>query len=206
MKKLIAIITVVALVVASCTSSKNGLLIKRKYNKGYYVSNSHKVNSKSTKVEDVKTETKEIKDGIAAIKIDLPSIETARPEITASVVAPIENQSVKKGDKQIKHNTIVAHPKNTVASIVKTYIKTQAKDLKIVAKKDSKGSSSDSDVNLIIMIILCLFPFINLIPVFIKDGKNFTLNFWITLILDLLFFLPGIIFALLVVLDVVNLA
>ncbi len=205
MKKLITIMSIVAIVFASCTSSKNGFAIKRKYNKGYYVSNSHKVHSKSTKTEDAKpTEAKVVNDEVASIKIDLPTIETANLEMNATI-ASVESHSTKKADKQIKHNTIITDTKNTFASAVKTYIKTQAKDLKVISKKTNKGSS-DSDLNLIIMVILCLFPFINLIPVFIKDGKDFTLNFWVTLILDCLFFLPGIIFALLVVLDVVNLA
>ncbi len=71
-------------------------------------------------------------------------------------------------------------------------------------KPNSKGGGGD--VDLIILVILCFFPFINLIAMYLKDGKSITLNFWIDLILDCLFFLPGIIFALLVVLDVVNLA
>ncbi len=200
MKKLIAIISIVSLVVASCTSSKNGFAIKRKYNKGYYVSNSHKVNSKSTKVDDVKTESKEVKDGIASIKIDLPSIETATPEMNATVTS-IENHIVKKEDKQIKHNTIVAHPKNTFASAVKTFVKSQAKDLKMVTKKTNKGSG---DVDLIILVILCLFPILALIAIYLKDGKSITLNFWIDLILHFVFLYW--LFALLVVLDVINLA
>jgi uncharacterized membrane protein YqaE (UPF0057 family) len=70
--------------------------------------------------------------------------------------------------------------------------------------KNSTPTPSDDEK--ILWIILCLFPFINLIPVYLHDGKKVTANFIVTLILDLLFFLPGIIFALLVVLDVVNLA
>jgi uncharacterized membrane protein YqaE (UPF0057 family) len=67
------------------------------------------------------------------------------------------------------------------------------------------GAKGKSDGNLILMVILCLFPFINLIAIYMHDS-GVTTNFWITLLLDVLFFLPGIIFALLVVLDVVNLA
>lgn len=73
-------------------------------------------------------------------------------------------------------------------------------------EKIANQKSSGGDTYLIIEIILCFFPFINLIAMYLKDGKRITLNFWIDLLLDILFILPGIIFALLVVLDVVNLA
>lgn len=93
---------------------------------------------------------------------------------------------------------------NTKTSFApKAAIKPVADKKENTANTQKKGSS---DTNLIIMVILCLFPFINLIPVYLHDGKSLTLNFWVTLILDCLFFLPGIIFALLVVLDVFSLA
>jgi len=85
----------------------------------------------------------------------------------------------------------------------------QAKKLQKIVNKltqsnqTSAAGGGTSTGMLILYIILCLFPFINLIPVYLHDGKSVTMNFWVTLILDLL--ILGIIFALLVVLDVVNL-
>ncbi|MBL7916998.1 MAG: YqaE/Pmp3 family membrane protein [Bacteroidia bacterium] len=57
---------------------------------------------------------------------------------------------------------------------------------------------------MIVLIILCFLWWLNLIAVYLHDG-DITLNFWITLLLDLTF-IGGVIFSLLVVLDVVNLA
>ena len=108
-------------------------------------------------------------------------------------------------DKKVetkKNVTATASKKNIiVAKIFKALKLTHLKNKLAKSKK-----AGDSDTNLIVLVILCLFPFINLIAIYLKDSKSITLNFWITLILDFLFFLPGIIFALLVVLDVVNLA
>jgi len=108
-------------------------------------------------------------------------------------------------DKKVetkKNVTATASKKNIIVAKI-------FKELKLTHLKNKLAKSKkagDSDTNLIVLVILCLFPFINLIAIYLKDSKSITLNFWITLILDFLFFLPGIIFALLVVLDVVNLA
>ncbi|PKR79632.1 hypothetical protein CW751_14165 [Brumimicrobium salinarum] len=67
----------------------------------------------------------------------------------------------------------------------------------------ARGGGSGG-VALLLLIILCLFPLINLIPVFITDG-GITLNFWVTLILNLTL-IGAVIFSLLVVLGIVSLA
>jgi len=66
------------------------------------------------------------------------------------------------------------------------------------------GGGGASGATLVLLVILCLFPLINLIPVYITDG-GITLNFWVTLLLNLTF-IGAVIFSLLVVLGVVSLA
>ncbi|GIV27855.1 MAG: hypothetical protein KatS3mg027_1669 [Bacteroidia bacterium] len=66
--------------------------------------------------------------------------------------------------------------------------------------------SQKKDDDKIIWVILSLIPILCLIAIYLHDGKKVTTNFWIDLILHLLLVLPAIIFALLVVLDVINLA
>lgn len=194
MKKLIAIISVVAIVFASCTSSKNGIVLKRKYNKGYYVANLHKTNG-AKKVETIKAES-EITEAIPSIAISLPNTTTAL-DIKTSVT---ETKPV----KHIKHNTILVDTKNEVASIAieKSSIKRAVHDLKIETNKHSTGSA---DGNLVLLVILSLFPFFALLAMYLKDGKQITLNFWVDFLLHLTF-IGYIIFALLVVFDIVNLA
>jgi hypothetical protein len=68
----------------------------------------------------------------------------------------------------------------------------------------NQNKNKDSDTELIVLVILAIFPILSLIAVYLKDGKKATVNFWITLILHFLFFYW--LFALLRVLDVINLA
>src|SRR5690606_28294599 len=111
---------------------------------------------------------------------------------TNNDVKIINHSTIPKTFQQIKHendeiiNATASHKMNEIQ------------------RTNAGSGSSASGGMLVLMIILCLFPFINLIPVYMHDG-GITLNFWITLILDILGALPGIIFSLLVVLDVVSL-
>lgn len=209
MKNLIVIIALAAFVLSSCSGSKNALVMKRKYTKGYFVdakTKKHGTKKANTVVLEEKAEVAKVK----PISIELINESTASTEelnLSASSLSKPEAFVVKattkksiEVEKEYKSKVIA----KTLFNVFEKNTITTSDNLK--QKKSSSTKGSDADLSLIIMVILCLFPFINLIPVFIKDGKNFTLNFWVTLILDCIFFLPGIIFALLVVLDVVNLA
>lgn len=68
--------------------------------------------------------------------------------------------------------------------------------------KKIKKSLSDTDT--VILVILSLFPILALVAIYLKDGKSITMNFWIDLILH--FIALYWLFAILVVLDVINLA
>jgi hypothetical protein len=76
-------------------------------------------------------------------------------------------------------------------------VKIKPIDINKKAKSAKKG-----DTNLIVLVILSLFPILALIAVYLHDG-DITLNFWIDLILH--FILLYWLFALLVVLDVIDL-
>lgn len=200
MKNLIAIISVVAIVFASCTSSKNGMILKRKYNKGYYVSNHHKANDVK-KAETTKTTPIEKSESMSSVAIVLPNTTTDL-EIKTQSINTINTVVKTESSKQIKHNTILVDAKNEVASVEKTAIKKAVKQIEIEKNKTAKGSG---DANLVLLVILSLFPFLALLAMYLKDGKQITLNFWVDLIFHLTF-IGYIIFALLVVFDVVNLA
>ncbi|MCE9539465.1 MAG: hypothetical protein K8R85_09635, partial [Bacteroidetes bacterium] len=74
-----------------------------------------------------------------------------------------------------------------------------------IDKKINKLKANANDDQTILLVILSIFPILALIAIYIKDGKKITLNFWVDLILHLTF-VGYIIFALLVVLDIVSLA
>ncbi len=198
MKNLITIIAAVAIAFSSCTSSKNGVVLKRKYSKGFYVSNHHKANDVkkivTSKTESEKSET------VSSIAIALPNTTTNLDVKPTSISQ--NNVAESKALKQLKHNTILVDAKNDVAAITKTVIKKATNVIKI---EKNKTAASGGDSNLILLVILSIFPFLALLAMYLKDGKKITLNFWVDLILHLTF-IGYIIFALLVVFDVVNLA
>ncbi|MFN8397924.1 MAG: YqaE/Pmp3 family membrane protein [Bacteroidia bacterium] len=69
-------------------------------------------------------------------------------------------------------------------------------------RRDSKSLAPDAplaDDMTVLLVILCFF----IPPLAVGLYEGITTNFWISLILTLCFFLPGVIFSLLVVLDVI---
>lgn len=203
-KKIILLLTGIALL-ASCSSKFS--LQKRKYNKGYYLAISkHKQHSQSNekavknnkpKVQTTANETPDV------IVVNSAHSEQSYNENNTPVLATgkIEvNSSVKKSSTKTEP-VILASAKKATAPITKKEFKNLVFDL----KKASRSAKGDSDTNTILLVILCLFPFIALIAMYLKDGKKITLNFWVNLLLHLTVVL-WLIFGILVVLDVINLA
>jgi len=200
----------VVLFLSACSTSDNFSAMKRKYRPGYYVEFGG--NKKAQPAIDNNKETpvtsnhKKEETATAETLVNTEKKETTTYPLTASNSdkAYIVPTSRDHGSK------LTATAKKVSKEQSQASVKS-SKFEKIIANKLTKkikrerSSSNDDDTLLIIEIILCFFPFINLIAIFLKDGKQITMNFWIDLILDFLFFLPGIVFALLVVLDVINL-
>lgn len=201
------------LIVTSCATTNSASFSKRKYTNGVFSDRAEKMKSSDKdKVEDefdiFKTENKKNKKFMTSHTINLEeqSVESTAfyAEESNAAVASISDAPV-INDIQLneKSETVVVKDANSISSnesVVKT--KDAKKEMK---KTESSNRAALSGGMLVLCVILCLFPFINLIPVYIHDG-SVNMNFWLTLILDILFFLPGIIFSLLVVLDVVSLA
>lgn len=193
------ILPLIAIIFLSSCADKFSLT-KRKYTKGYYFASS-KSNS-STKNQ---SETKNLKVKNLAIKnSDLAVQPTSNPEIISnSNNTPIivTNAHAKvNSPKNVELNiTASANSKNNFAT--KAVIKPVA-DKKNTTTNSQKKASSDT--NLIVLVILSLFPILALIAIYLKDGKTITMNFWIDLLLHFIFLYW--LFALLVVLDVFSLA
>ncbi|MDX2174377.1 MAG: YqaE/Pmp3 family membrane protein [Bacteroidota bacterium] len=201
MVKKISFLIIAMVFIGSCTGKFS--LQKRKYNKGFYFANTKR---HSTKVKKETIHNTGVVNNLPTNKnINLAS---NKDDVEKSLALTEVNRNITKTSK-FKEDVTEKKKNITASADKKSLVLTKVfKDLKIKSPKNKLGiaKKGDSDVDLIILVILCLFPFINLIAIYLKDSKSVTLNFWITLILDCLFFLPGIIFALLVVLDVVNLA
>lgn len=207
MKKIIGIFILIAVVLASCNSGKNALVMKHRYTKGFYIAGKSKYH-KSKKADELatnkKTETAQSSTAPTLQTIENnKTIETNIENSTASSVitspeklVPEKKSSAKKSEKEFKTSVL-----NKTFSNIKSIstVKTSASKQTIL----NKGKSLSSDQ--IVQLILALFPILCLIAVYLKDGSKITNNFWITLVLHLTVYLECI-FAVLVVLDIINLA
>ena len=202
MKKIILFLAVASLFGSAC-SSKIGIA-KRKYGKGYYVSVSHQPKS------SVKSQT----NSRIAFGQNPKSIEDKNVVIMPS--APLVYSSVKKTESTENHpaNSNKVHSKLDQTSVLASASTVEAERSasalriqplnKLQSVKANKSNSAD-DTNTILLVILCLFWWLNLIAVYLHAGKKINNDFWITLVLDILVIF-GIIYSILVVLDVLSFA
>jgi len=199
----------VVIFLSACSTSDNFSAMKRKYRPGYYVEfgGNKKAQPTINKKETVITSNNKQKSTVAETLINTEKKEIRTYPLTASNTDKPYTATTSK-DHWAKLTTAA---KKISGERSKHSVKSPSIFKKIIANKiskkiEKKHSSSNNDEMLILEIILCFFWVLNLIAIYLKDGKTITANFWITLILDLLFWIPGLIFSLLVVLDVINIA
>lgn len=137
-------------------------------------------------------------------EVTVPATALAASNVSAEMMLPLATHNKQNLlSFSVKTSHIKTTDKNHFSSISHpAYVKKNHSNA--VASNHQKGKKG-GDTELIVLVILSLFPILCLIAIYLKDGKNITLNFWIDLILHFTLF-GEIIFALLVVLDVVNLA
>jgi hypothetical protein len=183
------------LLLGSCASKFS--LVKRKYNKGFFV-NVSKPNH-----------PKQADNGVSAVANTKETVPVSKEEVIVSTrqVQEISQQAAGGNTSQglTKRLQPSKESKQVYASAEKNVIKTINAIKPLLQKEKNSAKGSDASSNKILLIILALFPFICLIAIYLHDGKKVTLNFWITLLLHLTFVL-WLVFALLVVLDVIDLA
>jgi hypothetical protein len=200
MKNLLLLFSVAAIFASSC-SSKIGIA-KRKYGKGYYVSVSHKPTPVTGSKETTKQLSKPAQEAIAQVRVkETEAVQTnAEPKVLASPI-----QVNKKNSATVKAETenTVLHATATKKSSFKNNVVVKA--LSALTLNKLSASKKADDTNTILLVILCLFWWLNLIAVFLHQGKKITNDFWITLVLDILVIF-GIIYSILVVLDVLSFA
>lgn len=204
------IIPVVAMILLSSCANKYSL-IKRKYGKGYYVSvtknntdlNQNKMSSNTL----VKTKiNKNVEESVS--KSDNETIVSSQNNNSLNSKIKNENMSVLTHQKSSNSvNTSIVN--RITASAVKHLTKSSASIKPIVLSdtkslKNNANKGGNADTNTILLVILSLFPILALIAIYLKDGKKITLNFWIDLLLH--FLVLYWLFAILVVLDIINFA
>jgi len=195
MKNLLFLISAVAIIASSC-SSKIGIS-KRKYGKGYYVSVSHKPKSVNN-TQNIKQSVKLIPEAVAQVRVNKSEEIPVITEKQAFNQLPIKTnqKNIKNSDKTTQASaTKISHiQNNTLVSTLST-----------ASLNKLNSSNKAEDTNTILLVILCLFWWLNLIAVYLHQGKKITTDFWITLILDLTIIL-GVVYSILVVLDVLSFA
>ena len=196
MKQITFLAIIVAMVAASC-SNKDGMFTKRKYTKGHYVAHAGKV--AKPKVNESKTAIVAEANKIQSVAVK-QSVIPAASNVVASASSVNNKTSVAVKPVQTKNTSATtAAAQTNKPTFVQKFVNQRA-----VNKISSSKSSTASDEQLIIWVILSLFPFLALIAIYLHDGKSITLNFWVDLVLHLIFLYW--LFALLVVLDVFTLA
>jgi len=195
MKKLFAPITLIALagvVFSSCSNSSKLAFTKRHYRSGYFVDFGKKARTSANKSVTGIALKPEKQIAIPAIATPGKSIAANRVIIASATPAIIQKITVPKKMDVSKSTGIYWAP---ISSSVVSFDKATSNDVAGSAGGDHGGRDNVSVP--FVVIVLCAI-FIPPLGVGLMYGLNS--YFWIDLILTLLFFFPGMIFALIVVL------
>ena len=186
MKNILLSLATCAVLITSCTAPMS--ITKRHYNSGYYVESSTPARH-AAKQEQSVSEPKQKISVLTPVSQKEENAVLVNSTATASAASKIEKHQTSVNYKAV--NAPLPFKKSPAPAPV---IKKEKTSNNILVHKSLKTTSS-SDVNIILLIILCLL----LPPVAILLKENgLTWRFWVDLLLCLLFFLPGVIFAFIV--------
>lgn len=193
MKKLVFALSALGIIVAA-SSCKNTELTKRHYTKGYYV---HKARSvEAPKATDGLTSEANAEKVAGTDVMSTKAVAFApqsAPELKGQIVensnaefSGFYEQKTSNNAKQL-FSLNKSLKSDNKSSVVSSQYKTQGK-----TTTTSSNNASDRDI---LLIILCIF--LPPLAVYLHENDINT-PFWIDLILTLLFWLPGIIYAFIV--------
>jgi len=119
------------------------------------------------------------------------SFSTVSVSSFASTIIPVKSQSGEPDPV----NAAIAEYKNLSKKERKVRVKEIKKQLKTFKKEKKAGRAANVDTVVLVILAILLPP----LAVYLHQGE-INSKFWIALLLTLLFFLPGVIYALIVVL------
>jgi uncharacterized membrane protein YqaE (UPF0057 family) len=187
----------IALIYSSCTVEK------RHYMSGYHVEWNHKApkiggdGNATTETAEAPKATNPAENTEATItETSVTSVSSSENNITYKTEATANNEmpsqvtSNSKAKVAVKTQAIIESNKKEVAPIIMNSTNTN--------QSVANHESSDTDLALLVILAIIIPP----LAVYLKDD-SFSTRFWIDLVLTLLFYVPGMIYALLVVLDAI---
>lgn len=215
--KLLSVFLGVAILLSSCYSSdvvSNNLISKRKYNKGFHINSKQKYKSSDEKAIDseelastikVKEEKSIQSKELATVTNEKQNVNISSVAIEEELVASVDNVDEKSAlEVKTKKNKEVKTSEITETTSEDNYdYSAEEYTTENQANKSSKSNSSGgADGKFILAVILCfLFPALGVL-VYTYPSIDW-IKVLIAFLLTLLFWLPGIIYALLVVFDVI---
>lgn len=211
MKKILPIVAIAAMaaIVTSCSTSNDvvgGVFQKRKYNKGFYWNRSGKMGAaeennlaQQKKEETIRTANEET---VAALdKKEIATTESSLQPATYGYQSTTVTPETETTNVVNEHRQAPAQPQSAPEQSNKETVLKKNKSVKdVLRKKQSHDSNSQDDAMFILAVIFAI-----LIPplgVAIYTSIDW-MKVLICFLLCLLFFLPGMIYALLVVFDVI---
>ena len=211
MKRLVVMTSLFAgLLLGSCATNNvasGGLIQKRKHNKGFHLNFPSKVADRAG--EDVADMPIDVNTPVSAPIQHVPStspsvasstndhVEAAEPVLIQETEVAHQDVSTRKSvSKSTPQESVIQYMNRRGRSSFSTVSETELSKDSWSAQKENKSNSLFA-VELIILVLLAfLLP---PLAVYLSEG-SWNTRCWISLILTLLFWIPGIIFALYVVL------
>jgi uncharacterized membrane protein YqaE (UPF0057 family) len=197
--KLIAIAAFSALFMTSCAESMS--IHKKRYSKGYFVASSKKIKTSETIAKEENTNVKKTQRNIEVqhTETTLSSKETVTtPTVNETFIAG-NSASVTITPNKVKTTFHVTEKpmaiENTAISTTSHISTLNKKDL----RKELRKSRVSGDDKMVIYVLLSIF----IPPLAVYLQRDLGTDFWINLILTLLFWVPGVIHALLITFDVI---
>jgi uncharacterized membrane protein YqaE (UPF0057 family) len=206
----LAVLSLVGFVLAACGTSNDvvsgHLISKRKVNKGFFMNHSKTPKSDGVETQEVRQpfiqyNTEQAEELTVAENItaqpeqELAFVEEKQPLLSdetpndLSIETDAVTESPNPAEKQVE--TV------SVTRTVKTKIDKSDRTEFRQAKKEYRQAESEDGTRLLILVIICLF--IPPLAVYLHEG-SWNSTCWINLLLTLLFFLPGMIHGLIVIL------
>jgi uncharacterized membrane protein YqaE (UPF0057 family) len=195
----VAIIGIAAFGLSSCSTDKGLSVTKRKYRGGYHVEWNGTKQKKQSLTHNEMSVTKEAAREIA-------TIEKMEKKKTTPVLASSDNAIVPYQSNITGANTEIDNPitvdkselGSSISELSKSEMRQLKKEIKTTIRQEMKTATENGSSDMpmwALIIITILLP-----PLGVGLALGFHKEFWITLLLWLLFYFPGLIYALIKIL------